>query len=1466
MAIPLTSLFRIFGKNGQPVGAGFVVSEKLGLTCLHVVAAACSNVELGAEITLDFPHLSSSEKRIARLIFRDALSDTVGLEFDTALAPEVQPVALVAGPELWGHSFRAFGFPSGYPNGVWTDGRILEKDANGLLQIEETKTSGYTVQPGFSGAAIWDETLDGVVGMVTAADTRPGVRTAFGVPVSTLARVWDALRVQSIPAHPEVREAPTPGPSPYMGMRYFDTADAGLFFGRETLSQELAARLGKEHFLAVVGASGSGKSSLVRAGLVPIWQRGIDTPAGRLSGPVYLLTPSPHPLENLAASLTQYSESVTATTTLMDDLAKDPRSLHLYVRKLLNRSGEQHLLLVIDQFEETFTLCKDLAERRAFIENLMYAVTEDRSGALRVVLTLRADFYHRCAEYDGLRSQLKKHQEYIGAMSAAELRQAIETPAFANGWSFEPGLVDLILHDVGAEPGALPLLSHALLETWNQRQGRTLTLAGYTAAGGVRKAIARTAERVYQSLDPAQRGITQNIFLRLTELGEGVQDTRRRVSLQELAFSTDPTVAVEPVLTLLADARLITTGQDWVEVAHEALIREWPTLRAWLDENREGLRLHRHLTETAQEWARREKDPDELYKGARLLQAQEWAEQSSAAINPLEQEFLDVSLEAARKEEAEREERQRRELEQVRRLARIQRQRSIVLGIGLGIAIVLVGVSAWFYRQAQENLKLATYRQIAVQAQSFFSMGNEKQMIAVQLAAFLMHLSPSSEVARILQDNILMRPINRMTNDDPVDSVVLSPDGKILVTTGSWSKIIRVWEVFSGREIAKMPHDDLVSSVVFSPDGKFILSASRDKTARVWKISSGEEVSRMTHDDPVNSVAFNPDGKTVVSGSSDKTARVWDVTDGREIFRVAHEDGVSSVAFSSDGEMVASGSYDGTVRLWKTANGIEIAKMSEPGLSVVYVVFSPDGKFVISTDTGGLIRVWGVADGKKIIQLPHGEVSLSATFSPNGEYMASRSGGVYTGATIYVWRTSNWELITNINHGGQVHSLAFSPDSKTIVTGSGETIARIWNVINGKEIARVTHTSPINSVAFGLDGKTIVLGSEDGVIQIWKMGDKGIVEMRHNHFVSSASFSPDGKTVASGSVDGTVHVWDVTSGKEITWMHYDSYVKSVVFSPDGKTVVSSNEDNTIHVWEISSGKEITRMVHDNSISSVTFSPDGKYVASGSYDNTARVWEVFTGKEIARMTHDSYVSSVAFSPDGKKVASGSDDGTARVWDVINGKEIARITCRNHVSSVAFSPNGTTIVSGSRDGTVNVWEAVNGTILAQMNYDIAVDSVAFSPDGKFVVSSNYNIVHIWKVASGKEIVQIYLDGTVTVADINLTDTRNVSFGPDGKAIVFGKRNTVYVWDANSGREISRMSNDVSAQFVAFSPDGKTVISGDGNIVRIWLWRPEDLINQACTYLPRNLTYAEWQLYIGDVLPYQVICPNLPLEPKP
>ena len=609
-------------------------------------------------------------------------------------------------------------------------------------------------------------------------------------------------RLLDLAANVRREDAPALGLCPYKGLNYFDEADADLFVGREALTAKLTERVlalassdspSKMRSLAVVGASGSGKSSLVRAGLVPAlrWNK-ISA-----DWTIEILTPTAHPLESLAMSLTEENGSLAAAAKLIDDLTRDPRSLHLFAKRTLKSTNGSRCLLVVDQFEELFALCRSEEERAAFIDNLLTAASEE-DGPIIIVITLRADFYAHCAGYLQLREALARQQEYIGAMSTAELRHAIEEPARRGRWELEPGLVELLLHDVGREPGALPLLSHAMLETWQRRRGRTLTLSGYTSSGGVRGAIAETAEAIFaDQFTPEQKAIARRIFLRLTELGDETStgDTRRRATFNELILKPEEKDQTQNVLKALADARLIVTSANSAEVAHEALIREWPTLRGWLEDNREDLRLHRHLTEAAQEWAARNREADVLYRGARLAQAREWATSHPDEMNVLEREFLEASLALAESEANEREAQRQRELEAAQKLVEAERsraeeqahaaarlrKRSFYLAGAFMVAIIMALAAGFLGWQARTASRLAAARELA--AASLSSLDQDPEL------SLLLALQAADKTDR--RDGTILREAEEALHSSlQADRLLLSiPHGGALAVSGDGAEI-----------------------------------------------------------------------------------------------------------------------------------------------------------------------------------------------------------------------------------------------------------------------------------------------------------------------------------------------------------------------------------------------------------------------------------------------------------------------------------------------------------------------------------------------------------------------------------------------------------------------------------------------------------------------------------------------------
>ncbi len=692
---------------------------------------------------------------------------------------------------------------------------------------------------------------------------------------------------------------------PYMGLAAFQPEDAQWFFGRQRLVAELIARLSEAPFLAVIGPSGSGKSSVLRAGLVPaVWDGALP---GADVWTTIVVTPGGRPSEELAFRLS--AQCNVAARSLLGDWRAEPAWLRMAVRQALTDAPDgARLLLLVDQFEEIFTLCQDEAERHGFIRALAALVSEADSQAI-VVLGIRADFYARCAEYPELVDVVQDRQLLVGPMSLPALREAIIGPAAQADLILEPGLTETVLADLGEEPGSLPLLSHALFATWQRRQGDTLTIEGYREAGGIRQGIGQTAEAVYARLDPVEQGIAKDVFLRLTALGEGTEDTRRRARRAELLDGQDPE-DVDTVLARLAEARLVILDEDGAQVAHEALIREWPRLQGWLNEDREGLRIHRRLTDAASEWEALGRDPGALYRGVRLAGAREWAEGRGARLNELERAFLAASSD---QERDEREAVQRRNRRRFRRL-------QALAGV---LAVLLVLTGTFGALTVQRQRRQDTARELAAQAKTSL----DQRSLSLLLSLESLRAAQTNEgLASLLQG--LQEPSDEgelTGHSGPVGSVAFSPDGATLASASA-DQSVRLWDPATGQRIGQplTGHTDEVGSVALRPAGAILASASVDETVRLWdpttSTTSAESLAQSLygHTERVVSVAFSRDGAMLASAGADQSVRLWDPATGQQIGQplTGHTDEVNDVTFSPDGATLASASADETVRLW----------------------------------------------------------------------------------------------------------------------------------------------------------------------------------------------------------------------------------------------------------------------------------------------------------------------------------------------------------------------------------------------------------------------------------------------------------------------------------------------------------------------------------------------------------------------
>lgn len=994
---------------------------------------------------------------------------------------------------------------------------------------------------------------------------------------------------------------------PYRGLEFYREEDAPLFFGRATLTTELVKRLLDHPLLVVVGASGSGKSSVVRAGVIPALKGGLEPLPSSLPRSqvkkegsrewVYLtIMPTDRPLEQLALALT--SDLVTASDTwaIIRDLEEDSNSVRVYILKYLERQKKPHLFLFVDQFEELFTTCKDETQRRAFIKGLLAAVDSD--SPVTLAITLRADFYHYCAQYMGLRHALEEHQIYIGTPSADELREAIIEPALLRGYDLESGLADLMLRDVGDEPGGLPLLSHALLETWIRREGRTMTLGGYNEAGGARGAITRTAERVYSALNGGQQMTARHIFVELAELGEGTEDTRRRLRLDELASQTWYADDGAMVMEGLVRTRLATVDDQTIQIAHEALIREWPRLREWLDADRVGERLRRGLQNAARDWDEHDRDLSYLFDGTRLATVQEWIMANPDRLDERSAAFVAASIAEAKREETEKEETRQRELEQARALATAEVRRSRTIrqaAIGLGALAILAILAALFAfdqqtkaqqqaARADQNSRLAqnaesTAVAVAIEADEERQGAQEaKQTAEAALVA------TDQQAAIALSRSLAIASKKQSDGGDRTLGLLLALEASQVAVT---QEAIEQLKVSSGRGIQMfvLPIEHFLLPVEYALPGEYEdrqmpklvwsnigqdLLILDGKSVNVWNASTNK-LTRLMNADAILGVWSSDDSKLMVI-TSDGTISILDPENGNISMRLEHKRPIVGAAWSKDEDTIISSTVDGEVYIWSAVSGTQLAS---------------------KTATGNLFSR---------------SASCQDDLTPHSEFSDPRL-------------QAGWDSYTGT-------LLCDSSGRKLIIVSDGldsdeVNEVQIWDLESQREEVRVSSAKPfLDAYATPLQpwserSEQIFSFQNDKLLIVNSQDESPPTELIHNGEVIGAWWSNDGTRIATIARDGPIHIWNVASAIEKASIDTYSYIMDIVlWSPTDRQIFAaapgwpppSVEGPLVGVWDSDNGLPMLSLPHDFSVGAASWNADGSLLMTTDHYQ-AVVWDV-----------------------------------------------------------------------------------------------------------------------------------------------------------------------------------------------------------------------------------------------------------------
>lgn len=1204
-------------------------------------------------------------------------------------------------------------------------------------------------------------------------------------------------------------------PNPFKGLEAFQQRDAAYFFGREDVIQRALNRMRRTRFLAVVGASGSGKSSIVRAGIIPQIRNGALP--GSDTFPVLIFTPGANPLESFATRLHPLiAANYPARTpeTVLADLRDGNKSISVLLEALTNLPETARLLLVIDQFEEVFTRAAGI-ERQQFLDLLRLMVTAD-TARTQLLVTMRSDFFGHLSHYPELAALFEGDNLLIVAeMTTANLIQAIEGPAKAVGLKYDAGLVEKILEDVKSQPGSLPLLQYALKELYERRDGARLTLAAYEAIGGVRQALAKHAENIYSQLGSAQQEHMRRVLLRLVEVGSSGEATRRRVPRNELSFRDIADEDEDAILEILTapDSRLLTASRSintggtepvtWYEVSHEALIREWERFRDWVASSADNLRYESEIRKAAQDWHNGGKDAAYLLTGKRLNRAEIWLEDSEATS--LQREFIAASILAR----AEREQTERQQLE---RELKLQRQSRLLLGLGFLVStILLMFAAAAFLTARNTNIELENSQ---LQIQQANSALEEQIRIARENEATARSLAVAASAGQALADNngdlALALAVAAVSGENT------PPEAARTLADVSFAPGTRFRIATASR----------VTALEYSADGKFIAVGFQNGGLQVIDALTSEVVQTFAgHTGAITDVAFNQNASQLLSSSNDASGNflLWDVATGQLIrdWAAYNHQRVNATAFL------------GTEPINATEN-------------VTQIVTGPDDLVIVGTRGGEVRRLRGEAlvwSRFPFPELPVNNQPRVTSFSLHPDGQTVLVG--FTNGSMVLIAVDDGEIVQEFTRlDNSVVGLSFLGNGTQFAVAGSDDVLRLWDSVTGRQ----THTFDVDATitAFAADPRSssVSTGIANNTLRIWDIGGSLELKRTSEGFIAGVAISPDGSRAAiSGVAAGTVRIRDAQTGEliqDLVLPGVTDLVAAITFSPDGARLAAITTSGTLSLWNPQT-LELIRTVntqHTGFVLTLAYSHDGSLLATGSSDRKINLWDAATWTLVRSLSgHTDSITSLAFNTDGTQLLSGASDRSLILWNLADGNILQRFTGHmGTVKSVALSSDNTLAMSGSTDATVRIWNVETGREVRRFTgHDQDVTGVLFVGDDDMLSVSSDGTVRLWDSDTGFELrrysltnergravgvksMSVPLNGNQVLVGLGDATLRLLQLLPEKADLLAWTQENRFIRDLTCDERIQFNIDEILAQGFATPVQGTVVALSDeaGNVI--------------------------------------------------